>query len=256
MTTSNPKGPTAVVKWMAVLLLLVTAALVVSLWRGRQSKSVADPVVMPRAVTARGDLAADEQATIELFDRVRASVVHVTSVDYRENALSLDMATMSRYTGSGFVWDDKGHIVTNFHVIQAGRVTEVALADNSVWPAQTVGSTPEQDLAVVKISAPADALRPIALGTSDDLRVGQKVFAIGNPFGLDQTLTVGVISGVDREIQALNDRPIKGVVQTDAAINPGNSGGPLLDSAGRVIGVNTATKTGLGRIRNRFRSSG
>jgi S1-C subfamily serine protease len=130
-------------------------------------------------------------------------------------------------------------VVTNFHVIQAGAAARVTLADQSSYPARLVGAFPDRDLAVLKIDAPRDKLPPIAVGTSRDLLVGQRVYAIGNPFGLDQTLTMGIVSALNREIESFNQRTIRGVIQTDAAINPGNSGGPLLDSAGRLIGVNT-----------------
>ena len=149
------------------------------------------------------------------------------------------MQQVPRGTGTGFVWDSRGHIVTNFHVIQEGSGARVTLADQSSWPANLVGAFPDRDLAVLKIDAPADKLPAIALGSSRDLQVGQKVFAIGNPFGLDQTLTTGIVSALNREIESFNNRSLRGVIQTDAAINPGNSGGPLLDSAGRLIGVNT-----------------
>jgi S1-C subfamily serine protease len=138
------------------------------------------------------------------------------------------------------VWDDRGHVVTNFHVIQNSSVARVTLADQTTWEAEVVGVAPEKDLAVLRIEAPRRSLRPIPVGTSTDLKVGQKVLAIGNPFGLDQTLTTGVISALGREIESVARIPIRDVIQTDAAINPGNSGGPLLDSAGRLIGVNTA----------------
>lgn len=142
-------------------------------------------------------------------------------------------------TGSGFVWDKEGHIVTNFHVIREGQRAQVTLADQSTWPAEIIGGAAEKDLAVLKIKAPADKLHPIATGNSSDLHVGQFVYAIGNPFGLDHTLTTGVISALGREIQSLTGLPIRDAIQTDAAINPGNSGGPLLDSSGKLIGVNT-----------------
>jgi S1-C subfamily serine protease len=138
------------------------------------------------------------------------------------------------------VWDAKGHIVTNFHVIAGGNAARVTLSDGSVWSASLVGEAPDKDVAVLHIDAPTDKLPPLPIGSSEDLAVGQMVFAIGNPFGLDHTLSTGVISGLDREIKAMTGRPIQGVVQTDAAINPGNSGGPLLDSSGRLIGMNTA----------------
>ncbi len=143
-------------------------------------------------------------------------------------------------TGSGFVWNEQGHVITNFHVIQNASTLRVTLADQSEWEARVVGVAPDQDLAVLFINAPKRRLKPIAVGRSANLQVGQRVFAIGNPFGLDQTLTTGIISALGREINGVSGRKIGGVIQTDAAINPGNSGGPLLDSAGRLIGVNTA----------------
>ncbi|PIE31206.1 2-alkenal reductase, partial [candidate division KSB3 bacterium] len=142
--------------------------------------------------------------------------------------------------GSGFIWDDEGRIVTNYHVISDASRIQVTMADHTTWKAVLVGAAPDKDLAVLQISAPGQHLRPIPIGTSKDLLVGQKVFAIGNPFGLDQTITSGIISALGREITSVTGRKIQGVIQTDAAINPGNSGGPLLDSAGRLIGVNTA----------------
>nr|MCU0968272.1 trypsin-like peptidase domain-containing protein [Rubrivivax sp.] len=166
-------------------------------------------------------------------------VVNITALGTQRDLFSLNVQQVPRGTGTGFVWDERGHIVTNFHVIQGGSAARVTLADQSSHDAQLVGAFPDRDLAVLRIDAPAAKLPPIPLGTSRDLQVGQRVYAIGNPFGLDQTLTVGVVSALNREIESFNDRTIRGVVQTDAAINPGNSGGPLLDSAGRLIGVNT-----------------
>jgi S1-C subfamily serine protease len=238
-----PQGPTAVTRWLAVLLLLVAAALVwtVIQQRGKQqSRSGGAVQAEPRAVTPRGDLAADEQATIELFRSVSPSVVHITSLRTGRSRLTLDEFNIPQGTGSGFMWDTAGHVVTNFHVVQNAQRTEVTLNDNTVWSGEIVGAAPDKDLAVIRIDAPKDKLRPIAVGTSNNLLVGQKVFAIGNPFGLDQTLTTGVISGLGRQINSVTKRPIYDVIQTDAPINPGNSGGPLLDSAGRLIGVNTA----------------
>ena len=193
----------------------------------------------PRAITPRGPLTADELAHIELFRRSSASVVHITSLGVQRDLFSRTAQQVPRGTGSGFVWDERGHVVTNFHVIQQGSGARVTLADQSSWPAKFVGAFPDRDLAVLKITAPRDKLLAIPLGSSRDLQVGQRVYAIGNPFGLDQTLTMGVVSALNREIESFNNRTIRGVVQTDAAINPGNSGGPLLDSAGRLIGVNT-----------------
>lgn len=168
------------------------------------------------------------------------NVVYITTLARARDLFSLNLFEIPQGTGSGFVWDEDGHIITNFHVIQGASSARVTLADNSTWDAQLVGMAPDQDLAMLSIKAPRSQLQPIPVGTSTDLQVGQKAFAIGNPFGLDQTLTTGIISALGREITAVTGRTIAGVIQTDAAINPGNSGGPLLDSAGRLIGVNTA----------------
>jgi S1-C subfamily serine protease len=165
--------------------------------------------------------------------------VNVTSLTHLRDRLNLNVLEIPEGTGTGFIYDDAGHIVTNYHVIRGTQGATVTLADNSTWKAKLVGYEANKDLAVLRIDAPADRLRKIDIGESTGLQVGQKVFAIGSPFGLDQTLTTGVISGLGREIKSVGGRPIEGVIQTDAAINPGNSGGPLLDSAGRLIGVNT-----------------
>ncbi len=198
------------------------------------------PAAAATPVVARGDLAEDERTTIELFRRASPSVVFITSIALRRDFLSMNAFEIPQGAGSGFVWDERGHVVTNFHVIAEARRAEVMLADRSSFEAELVGGAPEKDLAVLRIDAPARALEPLLVGSSADLRVGQKVFAIGNPFGLDHTLTTGVLSALGREIDSVGGLPIRDVIQTDAAINPGNSGGPLLDSAGRLIGVNTA----------------
>ncbi len=194
----------------------------------------------PRAVTARGDLAADEQNTIELFKNVSPSVVYITTLTLRRNLFSLNAVEIPQGTGSGFVWDRQGRIVTNYHVVSNASRIEVTMADHSAWKAVLIGAAPDKDLAVLQIDAPASRIHPIPVGESDQLLVGQKVFAIGNPFGLDQTITSGIISALGREIKSITGRLIRNMIQTDAAINPGNSGGPLLDSAGRLIGMNTA----------------
>jgi S1-C subfamily serine protease len=194
----------------------------------------------PRAVTPRGALAEDEKSNIAVFKNNSPSVVNITTLENQRNLFSLDVFQVPKGTGSGFIWDERGLIVTNFHVIQGASAARVTLFDQSEWKASLVGVFPDRDLAVLRIEAPREKLKAIALGSSRDLLVGQRVYAIGNPFGLDQTLTVGIISALNREIQTVNQRTIRGVIQTDAAINPGNSGGPLLDSAGRLIGVNTA----------------
>ncbi len=201
---------------------------------------VTDESAKPRAIIARGNLAEDERTATEIFKNVSRSVVYITTLELRRDLFSLNVYEIPKGTGSGFVWDKDGRIVTNFHVIEGASRIEVVLADNSRWKAVLVGTAPDQDLAVLKIDAPADRLQPIPLGDSRNLLVGQKVFAIGNPFGLDQTMTAGIVSALGRQIQSATGRAIQGVIQTDAAINPGNSGGPLLDSAGLLIGVNTA----------------
>ena len=195
--------------------------------------------VAPRAVAPRGALAADEQANIDLFKRTSPSVVHITTLAAQRDLFSTSVQQVPRGTGTGFVWDQNGHIVTNFHVIQGGNVARVTMADQTTVDARMVGAFPDRDLAVLRVDLPREKLTPLAVGTSRDLLVGQRVYAIGNPFGLDQTLTTGIVSALNREIESFNQRTIRGVIQTDAAINPGNSGGPLLDSAGRLVGVNT-----------------
>ena len=215
-------------------LLALVAAAAAPAWAQPQRADA-----QPRAVAPRGALGADEQANIDLFRRVSPSVVHITTLETQRDMFSMNVMQVPRGTGTGFVWDAQGHIVTNFHVIQGGSGARVTMADQTSFPAKLIGAFPDRDLAVLKIDAPQNKLPPIAVGTSRELQVGQRVYAIGNPFGLDQTLTLGVVSALNREIESFNGRTIRGVVQTDAAINPGNSGGPLLDSAGRLIGVNT-----------------
>ncbi len=199
----------------------------------------------PREISPRGALLADEQHTIDLFREAAPSVVFISTkaIVERRTGLWRSRREVVEGNGSGFFWDASGHVVTNFHVIRGADSAEVVLADGSIFQAVLVGYEPEHDLAVLKIDAPEQMLRPVPVGSSDDLVVGQRVYAIGNPFGLDQTLTTGVVSALDRTIMSVGGKEIAGVVQTDAAINPGNSGGPLLDSAGRLIGVNTAIRT-------------
>jgi len=194
----------------------------------------------PRAVTPRGPLIAEENNHIAVFKAASPSVVNITALGYERDFFAMNVHQVPRGTGTGFVWDDKGHIVTNFHVIQDASAARVTLNDQTSYRAQLVGVFPDRDLAVLKIDAPQHKLPPIPIGTSRDLQVGQRVYAIGNPFGLDQTMTTGIVSALNREIESVTRRTIRGAIQTDAAINPGNSGGPLLDSAGRLIGVNTS----------------
>jgi S1-C subfamily serine protease len=185
-------------------------------------------------------LTEEERRDISIFRRASRSVAYITTVALSRDLFTLNVFEIPRGAGSGFLWDDQGHVVTNFHVISEGNRLQVTLADQSEWPAEVVGHAADKDLAVLKIDAPRERLVPLQVGRSEDLVVGQRVLAIGNPFGLDQTLTIGIVSALGRELQSPSGRMIRDVVQTDAAINPGNSGGPLLDSAGRLIGVNTA----------------
>ncbi|MAW12221.1 MAG: 2-alkenal reductase [Verrucomicrobiales bacterium] len=194
----------------------------------------------PRAVTPREDLKEDEKATIKLFEETSPSVVFITTINLRRDFFSTNIYKIPAGTGSGFIWDSDGHIVTNYHVIKGADEAKITLWDQSTWDAKLVGAEPDKDLAVLKIKAPDKRLKPIKIGESKNLLVGQNAYAIGNPFGFDQTLTTGIISALGREIESITRRPITGVIQTNAAINPGNSGGPLLDSANRLIGINTA----------------
>jgi S1-C subfamily serine protease len=195
---------------------------------------------VPRAIEPRGDLSEIENTNIDIYKQTKPSVVHITSLTLQRDEWNLNAHEVPEGTGSGFIWDKGGHVVTNYHVIKNAEAAHVTLADHTTWRASLVGAAPDKDLAVLHIDAPEKKLVPIRVGQSSNLQVGQMAYAIGNPFGLDLTLTTGVVSALNREIQSVTKRAIKNVIQTDAAINPGNSGGPLLDSAGRLIGVNTA----------------
>jgi len=241
-TTKTPDDPsrsrpTRPSHWIALVGIL---AILGCLDFGPDSQSAAQNHATPRKIAPRADLRPDEQATIKLFREASPSVVFITTLEIRRDFFSLDLHEIPRGTGSGFIWDRQGHVITNYHVIQGASSAQVTLADRTSYDAELVGAAPEKDLAVLQIKAPAKELQPIPLGRSYDLAVGQSVYAIGNPFGFDQTLTTGVISALGREIESMAQIPIRDVIQTDAAINPGNSGGPLLDSSGRLIGVNAA----------------
>ena len=228
--------------WASLIIVVAFTALGLVLFRESwvRGASLNDPRAAARSVTSRGELWSDEKSTIALFRQASPAVVNITAIGVERDLFTLNLYQIPQGTGSGFVWDRNGNVITNFHVIQNADAAQVTLADQSNWKARVVGVAPDKDLAVLRIDAPSNRLQPIPIGTSKDLQVGQSVFAIGNPFGLDQTLTTGVISALNREIESITRRPIQGVIQSDAAINPGNSGGPLLDSAGRLIGVNTA----------------
>jgi S1-C subfamily serine protease len=225
---------------LPLISAIVSAGLVVAIFLGVKEFYPTQLRQGQRSITPRGELSVEEKSTIDLFQIAASSVVYITSVAVERDAFSMNVFEIPQGAGSGFIWDERGYIVTNFHVIQNASGARITLSDHSSWDAQLIGAEPDKDIAVLKIAPAGAKLTPIALGTSKDLRVGQRVYAIGNPFGFDHTLTTGVISGLGREIKSVTDRPIQGVIQTDAAINPGNSGGPLLDSAGRLIGMNTA----------------
>jgi protease Do-like 1, chloroplastic len=226
--------------WGALLGAAVGLAVVFGLrgdWR-TTPQLVAQPLSAERPLPT--GLLEDERNTIDIFRRTSPSVVFVMNAALRRDAFTLNVVEVPQGSGSGFVWDSDGHVVTNFHVVQNGNAFSVTLADGKQYDAKLVGVEPYKDLAVLKIEASSEHLQPLELGDSNTLVVGQKVLAIGNPFGLDQTLTTGIISAIGREMKSVAGTTIQDVIQTDASINPGNSGGPLLDSEGRVIGLNTA----------------
>jgi S1-C subfamily serine protease len=246
----RPNGPSSggtVNGWLVAILLIAFVALYLKL-SGYWPHSLFDPSAGAREITPRGDLAEDEKSTIAIFKADNASVVHITTSalgeDFRMNPVEVPQGS-----GSGFVWDNQGYIVTNYHVVRGARprrgggagIIHVALPNSATnYSAQFVGGSSSTDVAVLKINAPASDLKPIPIGRSDDLQIGQKVFAIGSPFSLNQSFSAGIVSGLGREIQSESGQTIKDVIQVSAPINPGNSGGPLLDSAGRLIGVTTA----------------
>lgn len=231
-------GSAAGVLVMLVLLFLGGGLLLWYFWPG--SKGGPDPAAKTRTVTERGPLFQDEADLVELYEKALPSIVHINNLANRVDRFGLNAMQVPRGSGSGFVWDDEGHIVTNYHVVAGANVVEVVLSDRTSYQAKNAWVYPDKDIAVLTVDAPKSKLKPIPLGSSHDLKVGQKAIVIGNPFGLDGTLTTGVISALNREITSEDGHPIQGVVQTSAPINPGNSGGPLLDSAGRLVGITTA----------------
>jgi len=227
--------------------ILLFSLLAVGLLAGWCGHALTPSLAKARAVEPRGPLSEWEQVPIRRFKEAAPSVVYITTTEERSrDFFGIDVVEVPAGSGTGFIWDDQGHVVTNFHVIQGAARAYITLSDGSRHEATYVGGAQDKDLAVLQLAKTPPRLRPIPLGTSADLQVGQAVLAIGNPFGLDQTLTTGVVSALGREIQSATRRRIHGVIQTDAAINPGNSGGPLLDSAGRLIGVNTAIQSPSG----------
>jgi S1-C subfamily serine protease len=193
-----------------------------------------------RPVTPLPPLEAGESHTIQVFETAAPAVVFIINSAFLHQLFSRNVYQVPQGAGSGFVWSESGYIVTNFHVVRNADSLTVVLADQTEHEARLVGVDPDHELAVLQVQVPREKLSPILVGSSHDLKVGQKVLAIGNPFGLDHTLTTGVVSALNRSIESVTDRTIENMIQTDAAINPGNSGGPLLDSAGRLIGINTS----------------
>ncbi len=233
-TTMKP----SIFKGIQLALIALTAALPFTSALARDAK------IEPRTVTSRGALLPAEQGVISLFEAAAPSVAYITTEVLQQT--SWFAAEIGQGAGTGFVWDAAGHVVTNNHVVQDARRVFVQLDAGQPIQATVVGRAPEYDLAVVKLSRVPRDLKPILLGASKDLKIGQTVYAIGNPFGLSRTLTQGLVSALDRELPTTDFREVAGVIQTDAAINPGNSGGPLLDSAGRLIGVTTAIRSSSG----------
>ena len=185
-------------------------------------------------------LQTEEDVLINVFEKASPSVVFIKNASLQWDLFSTDLYEIPRGAGSGFVWDDQGHIITNFHVIYQADKIDVVLDDQKSYEAKVIGISPNHDLAVLKINAPAEKLKSLTVGSSKNLKVGQKALSIGNPFGLDHSLTTGVVSALGRSMKSIGGRKIHDVIQTDAAINPGNSGGPLLDSSGKLIGVSTS----------------
>jgi 2-alkenal reductase len=208
-------------------------------WLGdRLYRSYFYVVDQPKLVVPAGKLSDWEKSNIDLFEVAAASVAYITTEQVRFNPFR--GTSVAQGAGSGFIWDQAGHVVTNFHVIEGANTVYVQLNAGDPLTARVVGGTREYDVAVVRLENPPRDLKPLPIGTSKNLSVGQATYAIGNPFGLSRTLTTGIVSAVERHLPTAQGREVRGVIQTDAAINPGNSGGPLLDSSGRLIGVNTA----------------
>ena len=222
----------------------LAVVLLAAAWGAAAQRAHEGEAAAPRAVTPRGSLGPAEQAVVKLFEESAPSVAYINT----ERVALTGFLTAEVYqgAGSGFVWDTRGHIVTNYHVVENARRVKVQLDAGRSFAAQVVGVAPDYDLAVLKLAEVPRGLRPIPVGTSSDLKIGQTVYAIGNPFGLARTLTSGIVSALDRHLPTTQVLEVAGVIQTDAAINPGNSGGPLLDSAGRLIGVTSAIRSPVG----------
>jgi 2-alkenal reductase len=223
---------------------LIAATIAITLAAATSLLAQRPAPVEPRAVAPRGPLLAAEQSVVKLFESTAPSVAYINTE--RLEPTSFFTVGVAKGAGSGFVWDHAGHIITNYHVVEGARNVQVQLDAGRTYAAKVVGVAPNYDLAVVKLAEAPAGLKPIPLGTSGDLRIGQSVYAIGNPYGLTRTLTSGLVSALDRHLPTSELGEIGGAIQTDAAINPGNSGGPLLDSAGRLVGVTSAIRSPSG----------
>jgi len=220
-------------------LVVIWTLIIATVWLGdRLYRSYVYVADEPKLVAMEGKLSDWEKSNIELFQAASPSVAYITTEQYRFSPMQ--GVGVAQGAGSGFIWDKAGHVVTNYHVIEGASTVYVQLYAGGPIPARVVGAAQEYDIAVVRLRDPPADLKPLPIGTSKDLRVGQATYAIGNPFGLSRTLTTGIVSALERRLPTAQGREVRGVIQTDAAINPGNSGGPLLDSSGRLIGVNTA----------------
>jgi S1-C subfamily serine protease len=250
-TRANALAEQRALRWarlrMRLLSLLVAAllfamgALSYRMYRLEESLLPRTPAVaaVTRPVVPREELGVSEKARIALFENTWRSVVNITTLTIRTDLFRRNVLEVPKGSGTGFIWDQQGHIVTNYHVIAGAQEARVTLADRRTLRAQLVGLSQRNDLAVLRVVGVPESMPALPLGSSHDLVVGQDVIAIGSPFGFDYTLSTGVISGLGREIEGAGGLPILNAIQTDAAINPGNSGGPLIDSQGRLIGINT-----------------
>ncbi len=237
MPRFTPGNKVSFIFFLAVITLSIIAGK--SLLNSATQTAYAKSYATQTTLTNRVDLTPNEKGTIALFKHNNPAVVYISTVTRLINPYTLDVREIPSGTGTGFIWDNKGHIITNYHVIQNNRTAKVRLNNQKTYTARVIGKSKRHDIAVLKLDNIKDLPAPIQPGTSNNLQVGQQVYAIGNPFGLDHTLTTGIISALGRTI---SDRTMNmdDLIQTDAAINPGNSGGPLLDSAGRLIGMNVA----------------
>jgi len=245
MNPNRRDSATSILIGTALLCLGVAAGLVLAVqFRAEPTEAVLNPQAEPRTAEPLAASDPEEAEAVRVFRECRESVVNVDTVIRLRSAVDYEVREQQTTSGSGFLWDDEGRVVTNYHVVRDAvanrRELRVMLADRTPYVATVIGTAPDYDLAVLKITAPKESLKPIRVGRSADLEVGRKTYAIGNPFGLSLTMTKGIISALDREIDSPGDRTISGAIQTDAPINPGNSGGPLLDRDGKLIGVNTS----------------